>query len=205
MKVDSAAAAPGGGGAKSGARVTALLEEWRRGDPRAGEEALASLYGELRRIAAAHFRRERTGHTLQPTALVHEAYLRLAAAGGGWQSRAHFLATASRVMRRLLVNHARDRGRARRGGGALHVTLGESAAAAGARPLELLALERALERLVAVDPLKARLVELRFYGGLTVEETAEVLGLATATVGRHWRRAKAWLLADLGGSGEPGD
>jgi RNA polymerase sigma factor (TIGR02999 family) len=185
--------------------VTELLRAWRSGDEDADARLVERVYATLRSLAVAQLRGERPEHTLQPTALVHEAYLRLAAAGGGWQSRAHFLATASRVMRRLLVNHARDRGRARRGGGALHVTLGESAAAAGARPLELLALERALERLAAVDPLKARLVELRFYGGLTVEETAEVLGLATATVGRHWRRAKAWLLADLGGSGEPGD
>jgi len=158
----------------------------------------------LRRIAAGYLRRERDGHTLQPTALVNEAYMRLVDQRDvTWQNRAHFLGIAAQVMRRILVDHARARLTAKRGGGVAPITLA-GAAHGGAQEtddVDLLALHDALERLAALDPEQARLVELRYFGGLTIEETAEALGVSPATVKREWALARAWLRRELSGSG----
>jgi RNA polymerase sigma factor (TIGR02999 family) len=170
--------------------VTTLLRAWAQGDETAGERLFPLLYGELRRQAARYMRRERRGHTLQPSGLVHEAYMRLAGAPGlDWHSRAQFFAIAARVMRQVLVDHARRKRAAKREG--CHVTFDD--AEAPAVPLELLDLEGALEELVALDPRQAKVVELRFFGGLDVDETAEVLGLSARTVKREWQTARAWL------------
>jgi RNA polymerase sigma factor (TIGR02999 family) len=170
--------------------VTTLLRAWAQGDQAAGEELFPILYAELRRQARHYMRRERRSHTLQPSGLVNEAYLRLAGSPDlGWQDRAHFFAIAARVMRQVLVDHARRRRAAKREG--CRVTLED--AKAPAAPLELLDLENALTELVALDPRQARVVELRFFGGLDVEETADVLGLSARTVKREWQTARAWL------------
>lgn len=170
--------------------ITALLRAWAQGSEAAGEQLFSILYGELRRQAGRYMRRERRGHTLQPSGLVNEAYLRLAGAPDlDWHSRAHFFAIAARVMRQVLVDHARRRQAAKREG--CLVTLED--ADAPAAPLELLDLETALRELVALDPRQARVVELRFFGGLDVEETAAVLGLSARTVKREWQTARAWL------------
>lgn len=164
---------------------------------------IEQVYAELRRLADSYVRREQAS-SVQATELVHEAYLRLLKdTSPGWQSRTHFLAIAAISMRRLLVERARARGAAKRGGGRVQITLDEALVAAGpgqdAVDLELLALDRALEGLAAVDPGQARIVELRFFGGLTVEETAEVLEMSPATVKRHWALARAWLLREIRG------
>ena len=170
--------------------VTALLRAWAQGDEAAGERLFPILYGELRLQARRYMRRERRGHTLQPSGLVHEAYLRLAGAPDlDWHDRAHFFAFAARVMRQVLVDHARRRKAAKREG--QHVTFDE--ADAPAAPLETLDLENALIELAALDPRQARVVELRFFGGLDVDETAAVLGLSARTVKREWQTARAWL------------
>jgi RNA polymerase sigma-70 factor (ECF subfamily) len=170
--------------------VTILLRAWAQGDEAAGERLFPILYSELRRQAARYMRRERRSHTLQPSGLVNEAYLRLAASPDlDWHDRAHFFAIAARVMRQVLVDHARRRRAAKREG--LHVTLADADAAAA--PPELLDIENALEELVVLDPRQARVVELRFFGGLDVEETADVLGLSARTVKREWQTARAWL------------
>jgi RNA polymerase sigma-70 factor, ECF subfamily len=170
--------------------VTTLLRAWAQGDQAAGEELFPILYAELRRQARHYMRRERRSHTLQPSGLVNEAYLRLAGSPDlGWQDRAHFFAIAARVMRQVLVDHARRRRAAKREG--CRVTLED--AKAPAAPLELLDLENALTELVALDPRQASVVELRFFGGLDVEETADVLGLSARTVKREWQTARAWL------------
>ena len=170
--------------------VTTLLRAWAEGDEAAGEKLFPILYGELRRQAGRYMRRERRSHTLQPSGLVNEAYLRLAGSPDlDWHDRAHFFAIAARVMRQVLVDHARRRRAAKREG--CHVTLED--ADAPAAPLELLDLEDALKELVALDPRQARVVELRFFGGLDVEETAGVLGLSPRTVKREWQTARAWL------------
>jgi len=156
---------------------------------------------ELRRLARGYMGRERRGHTLQATALVNEAFLRLVDAKSvRWTDRAHFLGISARLMRRVLVDHARSRGYEKRGGGAHRVTLSEAIPAVStAPPLDLLALDRALERLALVDARKARVIELRFFGGLSVEETAEVVHVSTNTIKRDWRLAKLWLLRELEG------
>jgi RNA polymerase sigma factor (TIGR02999 family) len=182
--------------------VTTLLRAWKQGDEAAGEQLFPILYGELRRQAAHYMRRERRNHTLQPSGLVNEAYLRLARSPGlDWHDRMHFFALAARVMRQVLVDHARRRRAAKREG--WHVTLGD--ADAPAAPLELLDLESALAELVALDPRQARVVELRYFAGLDVEETAEVLGLSPRTVKREWQTARAWLQHRLlhEGEGQP--
>lgn len=167
-----------------------LLRAWAQGDEAAGERLFPIVYSELRRQAARYMRRERRSHTLQPGGLVNEAYLRLAASPDlDWHDRAHFFAIAARVMRQVLVDHARRRRAAKREG--LHVTLADADAAAA--PPELLDLENALKELVVLDPRQARVVELRFFGGLDVEETAEVLSLSARTVKREWQTARAWL------------
>ncbi len=179
------------------ATITDLLQAWSAGDRDAAAAALPRFYGELRRIAGGYFRQERPGHTLQATAIVHEAYLRLAADSGiEWQSRGHFVGTVANLMRRILVDHARRRGAVKRGGEARRVTLAEAEALA-TRPLDLVELDDALTDLAKIDAQKARIVELKFFGGLTIEETAEHLGIAPKTVVREWRRAKAWLLGRL--------
>ena len=164
------------------------------------DDLLPVVYEELRRLAAAYLRRERPGQTLQPTALVHEAYLRLMKdRPERWQNRAHFCAIAAHSMRQILIDRARARGAQKRGGAQPRVTLDEGLVAAESSSVDLLALDAALERLAALDQEQARLVELRFFGGLTIEETAEAMGISPATVKRHWTVARAWLARELAG------
>ncbi|MFI5006840.1 MAG: sigma-70 family RNA polymerase sigma factor [Solirubrobacterales bacterium] len=178
-------------------RVTQLLHEWRGGNRAALEELLVEVYDELRRLARRHMRRERPDHTLQTTALVHEAFLRLADADVPWQDRAHFFSVAARQMRRILVDHARARASAKRGGEARRLTLDEAMAAPSRHVDELLQIDEALGRLAEEDPRKSQVVELRFFGGLTYEEIAEVLGVSLSTVRADLRFAKAWLRKEL--------
>jgi RNA polymerase sigma factor (TIGR02999 family) len=185
-------------------RVTEVLEEARAGKTARIGELVEALYPELHRVAAAYMRRERPGQTIQATALVNEAYLRLVHERHvSWQNRAHFCAIAANTMRQILVERARARHAAKRGGGAQHVTLVDAVAGAPspAEDVDVLALDAALERLAALDPARARLVELRYFGGLTIEETAEVLGSSPATVKRSWALARAWLRRELAGGG----
>src|SRR5687768_15714711 len=180
--------------------VTQLLRAWGNGDAGALEQLTPLIEAELRRLARAYMSRERRDHTLQTTALVNEAFLRLTDARRvRWQDRAHFLGISARLMRRVLVDHARSRGYHKRGGGVQRVTLDEGLVASPAAALDVVALDRALEALAAVDPRKSRVVELRFFGGLSVEETAEVLHVSPDTVKRDWRLAKLWLLRELEG------
>ncbi len=182
----------------SAEEVTRLLRRWSGGDREAASELMPLVYDELRRIAADQFRRERADHTLQATAIVHEAYLRLSEQNGlRWQNRSHFFGLAAHVVRRILVDHSRERGCAKRGGGKRRVTLAEAASIATARPPDLQDLDDALRSLAEIDPQKASIVELRFFGGLTIEETAEFLAVSPATIVRQWRRAKAWLYCEL--------
>jgi len=174
--------------------ITELLRNWRGGDKAAMDKLLPIVYDELRRLAAGFFRRERLNHTLQATALVHEAYLRLVDQSRvGWENRAHFFGSAAQLMRQILVDHARSHNAAKRGGGEIKVSLAEDMALAGPRELDLIALDVALDELAALDGQQSRIVEMRFFGGLSIEETAEVLGVAPATVKRDWNTAKAWL------------
>jgi RNA polymerase sigma factor (TIGR02999 family) len=177
--------------------VPRILEAGRHGDPAAYDQLLPLLYAELRAIAERHMQRERAEHTLQPTALVHEAFLRLTSGSAiEFADRAHFLRAASAVMRRVLVDHARARNAAKRGD-ALCVTLDESLVAAPDRSVDMLVLDDALTRLAAAEPRCAQVVELRFFAGLEVPEVAEALGTSTATVKRDWRFARAWLAREL--------
>jgi RNA polymerase sigma factor (TIGR02999 family) len=191
--------------ADRGTDVTALLLAWGAGDQAALDRLLPAVYAELRRQARRALRREAAGHTLQPTALVHEAYLRLVDRRQvRWESRGHFFAVAAQAMRRILVDHARARRRAKRGGGAVALTLADAdagtpdglagAAAAGVDPIDL---DDALTRFAAVDPAKARLVELRYFAGLSIPEAAEALGVSPATAGREWAVARGWLRREL--------
>ena len=174
--------------------ITELLRNWRGGDKAAMDKLLPIVYDELRRLAAGFFRRERLNHTLQATALVHEAYLRLVDQSRvGWENRAHFFGSAAQLMRQILVDHARSHNAAKRGGGEIKVSLAEDMALAGPRELDLIALDVALDELAALDGQQSRIVEMRFFGGLSIEETAQVLGVAPATVKRDWNTAKAWL------------
>jgi len=172
--------------------LTRLLQAWQNGDESARDSLIPVVYRELRRRAAGHLRRERRGHTLRPTDLVHETYLRLCAQNSAWQNRAQFFGVASRLMRRILVDHARARGAAKRGGG-LRVTLVDSPASSPSADPDLLDLDVALDELAALDERQAHLVELRFFGGLSMEEAAEAVGVSLATAGREWATAKAWL------------
>ena len=182
--------------------VTELLRAWGDGDDGALEQLTPLVEAELRRLARGYMRRERRGHTLQTTALVNEAFLRLTDARRvRWQDRAHFLGISARLMRRVLVDHARSRGYRKRGGGAERVTLDEGLVASPEPAVDVVALDRALEALAAVDARKSRVIELRFFGGLSVEETAEVLHVSPDTVKRDWRLAKLWLLRELEGEG----
>jgi RNA polymerase sigma factor (TIGR02999 family) len=182
----------------SSSHVTQLLHAWAAGDLDARERAVGLVYSELRRRAAAHLRRERPGHSLQPTALVHEAYLRLVDQRRvNWQNRAQFLAIASRMMRRVLVDRARARHAGKRGGGDMHVTLDEAASVAAPVGIDVLDLDVALERLAAFDERKSHVAELRFFGGLSLEETGHVLQVSAKTVERDWLAARAWLFRAL--------
>ena len=177
--------------------VTGLLRAWGRGDEEARDRLVAVVYQALRRRAAARLRGERAGHTLQPTALVHEAFLRLIDQKHiVWQNRAQFLGVASEMMRRILVDHARAHRMAKRSGRWVKVTLDD---AAGNRPrdIELMNLDEAMRRLAEFDPRKSRIAELRFFGGLSLEETGHVLGVSVATVERDWQAARAWLYSQL--------
>ena len=189
------------GDAPAPKQVTALLRAWSDGNEGALEQLLPLVEAELRRLARIYMARERRGHTLQTTALVNEAFMRLIDTKSlRWQDRAHFLGISARLMRRVLVDHARARGYQKRGGGAQRVTLTDALVVAPESSLHLIDLDRALEALEAVDPRKAKVVELRFFGGLSVEETANVLHVSTDTIKRDWRLAKLWLLRELEGS-----
>lgn len=178
--------------------VTRLLAAWKGGDQEALDHLLPLVEHELRSRARRYLRRERVGHTLQTTALMNEAYLRLVRQKDvSWQNRAHFFAIASQAMRRILVDHAKTQRRAKRGGGAAVVSLDDVAVISPERSEEVLALDAALDKLQEVDPRKARMVEMRYFAGLSVEETAEVLEVSVATVMRDWRVAKAWLQREL--------
>jgi RNA polymerase sigma-70 factor (ECF subfamily) len=180
--------------------VTQLLGAWRGGDEGALEKLIPLVQPELHRLAHYYMSRERAGHTLQTTALLDEAYLRLVDdPGRTWQNRTHFVATAAQLMRRIMVDHARERHSLKRGGGARKVTLDEAALVTETRSEELLALDEALERLAEQDPRKSQIVELRYFGGLTVEETAKFLEMSLRTVEREWNMAKAWLYRALSG------
>ena len=174
--------------------ITRLLLNWSQGDRAALDRLVPLVYDELRRLARHFMRREREGHTLQTTALVNEAYLRLIDQRSvRWQNRAHFFAIAAQLMRRILVDHARSRRYAKRGGDARQVSFDEAAIVSRERSAELVAIDDALTDLAAHDPRKSQIVELRFFGGLNIKETAEVMGISPTTVQREWRSAKAWL------------
>lgn len=178
--------------------VTQLLIGWSEGDRDAFDRLLPLVYQELKRMADRYLRRERSDHTLQSTALVHEAYLKLIDQRHvRWQNRAHFFGIAAQAMRRILVDHARDRQAEKRGGGAVKLSLDDELDLSDRRASELIALDDALNTLMEMDAQKSRIVELRFFGGLSIEETAEVLGVGTATVIRQWRLAKAWLYGEI--------
>jgi RNA polymerase sigma-70 factor (ECF subfamily) len=182
--------------------ITGLLIEWRDGDETALDRLIPLVYEELRRLARYYMRRERATHTLQTAALVNEAYLRLVDHKGmRWQNRAHFYAVASQAMRRILVDHARSRRYLKRGGDNQIVGLDEAAAVTEKQATEVLALDDALTDLAAIDPRKSQIVEMRYFGGMSVEETAEVLGISPVTVMRDWSTAKAWLLRQITGEG----
>ena len=179
--------------------ITELLVAWSGGDKTALERLMPFVYDELRRLAHHYMGRERPGHTLQTTALVNEAYLRLVNwREVQWQNRAHFFAVSAQMMRRILVDFARDRQYLKRGGGALRVSLSEVASSAEQQGADLVALDEALTALAEVDQRKAQVVEMRFFGGLSVEEVAEVLKVSKETVIRDWKLAKVWLLRELG-------
>jgi len=183
---------------ESSADVTALLAELTKGNSDAGAKLIPLVYDQLRRLADGYMRRERTGHTLQTTALVHEAYLKLLGQHSvDWQNRAHFFGIAAQVMRRVLIDHARGHARDKRGGGQVPIPLDEALVFSPERSEEFLELNSALERLAGMDARQAQIVEMRYFGGLTVEETAEVLGISPKTVKRDWAVAKAWLHGEL--------
>lgn len=184
------------------APVTVLLQNWRRGDASALDQVAETVDRELRRLAASYLRRERSGHTLQPTALVNEAFLRLMGQRDqvDWESRSHFIAIAARHMRQILVDHARRHKADKRGAGATLVQLDDTPASTKPRSVDLLALDEALEKLADVDPRKARAMELKFFGGLEMAEIAAVLNISIKTVEKDVRMAGAWLRATLSGS-----
>jgi len=178
--------------------ITALLVGYGRGDKEALDKLMPIVYDELRRQAARYLRREQAGHTLQTTALIHEAYVRLVDQRNvQWQNRAHFFGIAAQMMRRILVDHARTKKRAKRGGSDVKVSLADATIPVKGQDLDVVALDEALNRLAEIDEQQSRVVELRFFSGLTVEETAEVMGVSPATVKRDWSMAKAWLHREM--------
>lgn len=184
---------------ESPGEVTQLLAELRRGDAAAGDRLLPMVYAELRQLAGKYMRGERQNHTLQPTALVNEAYLQMMGGhAGDWQSRAHFIGVAARTMRHLLVDHARAQRAEKRGGGVDAITIDDRLAGETDRTLDLLELHQALEKLAERDPKQVQIVELRFFGGLNNEEIAEILQVSPRTVIREWNIARAWLHGQLG-------
>ena len=185
-------------GSTSAPRVTELLVHWRQGDQDAREKLIPLIYGELRRVARNYLRHERPDHTLQSGALVHEAYLRLLGEESPqWKNRAHFFGVAAQVMRHILVDHARNRRAAKRGGGVPRLALDPQMALPQTRDLDLLALDDALNRLAELDAQQSRLIELRFFGGLSIVETAATLNISAATVKREWATARAWLQREM--------
>ncbi len=188
----------------SPSQVTQLLDDWSAGDREALDKLIPIVYAELRRQAVRYLQRERLGHTLQTTALIHEVYLKLIDQRDvRWQNRAHFFGIAAQLMRRILVDHARKHHAAKRGGSDIKLPLEEGMIVAEGKDVNLVALDEALERLAAIDPQQSRVVELRFFSGLSVEETAEVLGVSPRTVKRDWNVAKAWLRREISeGEGE---
>jgi RNA polymerase sigma factor (TIGR02999 family) len=179
-------------------QVTKLLQGWRAGDRQASDALLPLVYDELRRLAHHHLRNERADHTLQSTALVHEAYFRLVGQDlPEWEGRSHFFAIAAQLMRQILVDYARRHRASKRGSGACMLTLDETAALPQRRDVDVVALDDALNTLAKVDPRQSRVVELRFFAGLSVEETSQVMGIATATVQRDWTAARAWLHREI--------
>lgn len=187
----------------SSPEVTALLRSWSQGDERALEQLVPLVHTELHRLAHAYMSRERDGHTLQTTALINEAFLRLAKSGNTqWQDRAHFFGISASIMRRILVDFARSRLNQKRGGGARRLALEDVVIPDLTRP-DVVALDDALSTLASLDERKAKIVELRFFGGLTTEETAEVLHISTATVTREWSLARVWLLRELKATSDP--
>lgn len=187
--------------AVSPGEVTALLRAWSKGEPGAPDKLLPLVYRELRRLAASQMRKERPNHTLQPTALVHEAYVKLVDQHLSWKDRGHFFGVAARAMREVLVDHARRRSRQKRLGQRVQVSLDGIESSVEPRALDLLALDEALLRLAVFDERQARLVELRVFAGLTVEETAKVLDCSAATVSRDYRHAEAWLRSEMRSAG----
>lgn len=178
--------------------VTGLLQAWRSGDREALDRLVPLVHAELHRLAHLHMARERRAHTLQTSALVNEAYIRLIGAGGiDWQDRAHFFAVSARIMRQVLVQYARERHARKRGGSAMRVAFNEAVLPLPARDADVIALDEALDGLADVDPREARIVELRFFAGLTEVETAHVLDVSERTVRREWEHAKVWLLREL--------
>jgi RNA polymerase sigma-70 factor, ECF subfamily len=181
--------------------VTELLRDWSRGDRAALDKLVPVVYDELRRQAARYMRRESVGNTLQTTAVVHEAYLRLVDQNVHWQSRSHFFGVAAQMMRRILVDHARSQQAAKRGGASSRLPLEEAEGVSGEQSaVDVLALDEALSRLSELDPQQGRIVELRYFAGMGIEETAEVLGISPATVKREWSTARAWLRRELSAS-----
>ena len=187
--------------------VTQILFAIEQGSPRAAADLLPLVYAELRKLAAMKLAREKPGLTLEPTALVHEAFLRLVGGGPGkdWDSRGHFFAAAAEAMRRILVENARRKRREKHGGGRLRVELGDATAVGRMSSEDLLALDEAMTKLAADEPIKARLVQLRFFSGLSLEEASEILGVSAVTAKRYWRYAKAWLHREMAGEGDTGD
>jgi RNA polymerase sigma-70 factor, ECF subfamily len=178
--------------------ITRLLNAWQHGDVAARDRLFVLVYDELRRRAAGQLRRERREHTLRPTALVHETYMRMVGqAQARWEGRGQFFCIASEVMRRVLVDHARARGASKRGGSAVRVALEDDVASTPAREVDFIALDTALDELAALDPRQSRVVEMKYFGGLGTAEIAEVLGLSRATVDRDWRFARTWLYRRL--------
>jgi RNA polymerase sigma-70 factor (ECF subfamily) len=177
--------------------VTRLLRRGREGDPAAIDQVMPLVYQELRRLAASYLRNQASGHTLQPTALVHEAYLRLMGSESDWNDRAHFFNLAATIMRQILVDHARTKVAGKRGGGHAKVEFKDTLNYSDEKAADLIALDDALRSLETVDKRKARVIELRYFGGLSVEESAEALGVSIATVGRETRHAEAWLRREL--------
>jgi RNA polymerase sigma factor (TIGR02999 family) len=178
--------------------VTKLLSQWSRGDQGALDALIPIVYEELRRVARYYLKQEKQSHTLSSTALVHEAYLRLVNQKEvTWQNRAHFFGVAAKMMRRILVDHARRRSYAKRGGGAMTLALEEAVATPQRREIDVVALDDALDSLAKLDDRQSRMVELRFFGGLSIEETSEVLGVSVPTVKREWASARAWLFREI--------